>query len=116
MRISTVDIWKTVIYRVNTVIANKLKVAYSFSIGIFKLDIGQIKVKVNVRYISTTSVSQAVTGRAMQILLLATIRRKHVGIRLADLYFVLAYSNGQLGNWNGVSPSIFTFLLKSVLA
>ena len=49
---------------------------------------------------STVNISQMVTDR--QTLPLPTSRKSHVGFQLLDSNLTLAYSKGQLGNWNGV--------------
>ena len=87
-----------------------------------------LKFKVKVMHAPTVNISQTVTylGQSLidldmspfatylgQSLMLATNRKSHLGFRLADLNFTLAYSKSQLGNWNVVSPNIFAFLFDS---
>ena len=61
--------------------------------------------------ISKADISQTVTDRT---LLLTTNKKLHVCFRLADSNLTLAYSKGQFGCWNGVSPNSLAFLLNVV--
>ena len=54
-------------------------------------------------YNSTVNISQTVTVR--ETLLLPASRKSDMGFRLPDLNLTLAYSEDQLGSWNGVLPN-----------
>ena len=91
MHILTANISQMVTDWANTAIANKYKVAYCFSVGIFTFDPGLF---LGSRFISCTFWQSLSCKRWKigQTLILATNRKSHVGFRLVDLNLTLAYS------------------------